>query len=72
MARINVDIPDSILGEEKAKELAQARKRIRTLEERVAKLEQTHQQAKEAVTSYRALRSVVAETLDLYEDYPWD
>ena len=71
MARLSVDVPDSILAEEKAKELQTARRRIKTLERQVADLRKTHEEAKTAIKSYRNFRSIVADSLDLFEDYDW-
>ena len=72
MAKLTVDIPDSVLGDEKAKELAAARKRIKALERKVAELQQTHERATAAIKEYREFRALVADSLGLFEDYPWE
>lgn len=69
MARLSVDVPDSILGVEKAKELASARKKIVKLEGKIRELEATASEAKRAVEAFTTLRMFLAEQFDLYEEY---
>lgn len=72
MSRISVNVPDSVLGEEKAKEIASLRAKNKRLETKVKTLEAKLASGKHIVEQCKELRSLVADKMNLYEDWELD
>ena len=71
MSRITVDVPDNVLGQEKAKELQALRGKVTRLERKVKGLEQEVARRQRAYEAARNLREFVKDNFDLYDD-PYD
>jgi predicted RNase H-like nuclease (RuvC/YqgF family) len=66
MARLSVDVPDSVLGEEKAKELKSLKTKVVRLETKTRDLERQLKERDRERIAYNNLRSFLQDNFDLY------
>ena len=69
MAKLQIEVPQSRIDEAAGKELASARRKIKSLEEKIRKLESEQANAQRAIRAFESFRLHVADNFDLYQDY---
>lgn len=68
---VTVPIPQSMIDEAAKGEVTKLQRKVKTLEAKVARLEQTHREAKDAVDTFKSLRETVKDLFEIYEDRDW-
>jgi hypothetical protein len=71
MSKITVDVPDNVLGEEKAKEIKSLRSKVKRLENENKKLKSNLAEKEELVAGAMSLKRAAMDAFQLYEGDDW-